>query len=39
MINHIADNYGMNCECRLCAYEENGTFLEGLVEALKLIKR
>ena len=40
MIEHIANNSGMEeCDCYLCACQENATFLDGLREALKLIPK
>lgn len=43
MIKHIIenmdDNSGEECKCRLCAMYEQGTFLDGLREALSLIPK
>jgi len=43
MIQHIIDNMddnsGEECKCRLCAMHEQGTFLDGLREALSLIPK
>ena len=40
MIAHIIEKSGTGeCDCRLCANQEYGTFLSGLQEALSLIPK
>lgn len=39
MIEHIENHLGSFCDCRLCDAHQNGTFLDGLTEALKLIPK
>lgn len=38
MIQHIIDSEE-DCNCYLCANQENATFIDGLKEALKLIPK